>query len=278
MFADSTLAARIDRAEAALCARFASSGTGVADRAALILPMSGGLAVYAGPSSPINKVIGLGLDTPLDLAALDAVEDQWRQRNEPVRIEMSVLTDPEIGRALSDRGYRLQGFENVLGHPLGHSHDRLPPNVTVETLRDEDVEIWLDIAADAFSDLDGTGSVPDDVLPRAQLREAVAVFVAVPGVRRYLARVDGIPVGEAAMSIEGDIAIIAGAGTLPAFRGRGVQKALLQQRLNDAVAAGCRLAVVTTAPGTRSQDNVMRRGFALLYARAILVKPFAPAA
>ena len=278
MFADSALAARIDRAEGALCARFANSRTGTAAPPAQILPMSGGLAVYAGPSSPINKVIGLGLDTPLDLTALDEVEDQWRRRNEPVRIEMSVLTDPEIGRSLSDRGYRLQGFENVLGHQLGQLQARLPPIVTVELLRDEDVETWLDIAADAFSDLDGTGSVPDDAMPRAQLREAVAAYVAVPSVRRYLARIDGIPVGEAAMSIEGDIAIIAGAGTLPAFRGRGVQKALLQQRLNEAVAAGCRLAVVTTAPGTRSQDNVMRRGFALLYARAILVKPLAPAA
>jgi GNAT superfamily N-acetyltransferase len=96
--------------------------------------------------------------------------------------------------------------------------------------------------------------------------------MTVPGVFRYLARLDGRPVGEAAMSIQGDIAQIAGAGTLPSFRGRGVQKALLQQRLDDASAAGCRLAVVTTAPGTRSQDNVMRRGFELLYARAILVK------
>jgi hypothetical protein len=51
-----------------------------------------------------------------------------------------------------------------------------------------------------------------------------------------------------------------------------VQKALVQRRLADARAAGCDLAVVTTAPGTRSQDNVMRRGFVLLYTRAILVR------
>ncbi len=63
-----------------------------------------------------------------------------------------------------------------------------------------------------------------------------------------------------------------GAGTLPAFRGRGMQKALLARRLADAQAAGCDLAVVTTAPGSRSQDNVMRRGFELLYTRAVLVK------
>ena len=90
--------------------------------------------------------------------------------------------------------------------------------------------------------------------------------------RRVLFRSDGEAVGEAAMRIDGDLAQLAGAGTLPAARGRGVQKALLQRRLADAAAAGCTLSVVTTAPGTRSQDNAMRRSFELLYTRAIMIK------
>ena len=51
-----------------------------------------------------------------------------------------------------------------------------------------------------------------------------------------------------------------------------MQKALLQCRLLDARAAGCDLAVVTTAPGSRSQENMMRNGFALLYSRAVLIR------
>ena len=51
-----------------------------------------------------------------------------------------------------------------------------------------------------------------------------------------------------------------------------MQKALLRRRLADARAAGADLAAVVTAPGTRSQENVMRRGFILLYTRIILVK------
>jgi ribosomal protein S18 acetylase RimI-like enzyme len=89
---------------------------------------------------------------------------------------------------------------------------------------------------------------------------------------RYIAKLDGKPVGGASMRIDERLAQISGAGTLPEARGRGVQKALLQQRLDDARVAGCDLAVVTTAPGTRSQDNVMRRGFQLFYTRAILIK------
>jgi len=49
-----------------------------------------------------------------------------------------------------------------------------------------------------------------------------------------------------------------------------VQTALIAIRLADAIAAGCDIATVTTSPGSRSQQNVQRRGFDLLYTRALL--------
>lgn len=274
MFADAALAARIDRAEARMCAEIADFvRVREPESAPLVTPISGGLAVYVGPSSPINKVIGLGLDAELDVAALEGIEREWGNRGEPVRIEMSVLTDPSIGSALTGRDYRLHGFENVMGLRL--DEDAPAPassGVTVAIATDAEFDTWIDIAVDAFTNLDGTGSVPPDDLPREHLRKVLEEMMGVPGFIRYLARLDGDAVGEAAMRIDGDLAQIAGAGTLPRARGRGVQKALLQRRLADAHAAGCTLAVVTTAPGTRSQENVMRRGFELLYTRAILVK------
>ena len=63
---------------------------------------------------------------------------------------------------------------------------------------------------------------------------------------------------------------------MPAHRRRGVQTALLSARLADAAAAGCDIAVITTQPGSKSQQNAQRRGFDLLYTRAILVR-FQPA-
>ena len=68
------------------------------------------------------------------------------------------------------------------------------------------------------------------------------------------------------------IAQFTGAATAPAHRRRGIQTALLSARLADAAAAGCDIAVVSTQPGSKSQQNVQRRGFDLLYTRAILVK------
>jgi GNAT superfamily N-acetyltransferase len=274
MFADSAFAARVDRAEARMCAHIAGVvGKARPDARPSVLPISGGLAVYLSPASPVNKVIGLGFDQDLDLEALGEVERQWADRGEPVRVEMSVLTDPAVGATLSERGYRLHGFENVLGIALDGEMPMVPDNdVAVTLAADAEFDTWIDIAVESFSNLDGTGNVPPDILAREHLKAVLQEMNGVPGFIRYLARLDGEPVGEAAMRIDGDLAQLAGAGTVPRARGRGVQKALLHRRLADARAARCTLAVVTTAPGTRSQGNVMRRGFALLYTRAILVR------
>jgi GNAT superfamily N-acetyltransferase len=78
--------------------------------------------------------------------------------------------------------------------------------------------------------------------------------------------------GAASIRIADGVALFTGAATAPAHRRRGVQTALLSARLADAAAAGCTIAVVTTAPGSKSQQNVQGRGFHLLYTRAVLVK------
>jgi GNAT superfamily N-acetyltransferase len=275
MFADAALAARIDRAEGRFVASVAEGiGARRADSRTLIQPISGGVSVYAGPNAPMNKVIGLGLEGPIDLDALDEIEREWRARDEAVRIELSILADPSIPVTLSERGYHVHGFENVLARPLeAELAIDDPQGVTIERLRKEDERTWIDIAVTAFTHLDGTGSTADDSSQLAGVEEVMSDFLTAPGLRTYLARLDGRPVGEGALCLAGDnIALLAGAGTLPDARGRGVQKALLRHRLADARETGADLAVVVTAPGTRSQANVMRRGFILLYTRIILVK------
>ncbi len=107
---------------------------------------------------------------------------------------------------------------------------------------------------------------PRDVITAAE-RDLVAA-----GSARYVARRDGVVAGGAGLRITGAIAQLTGAATAPAHRRRGVQTALLEARLADAARAGCEIAVVTTQPGSKSQQNVQRRGFDLLYARAVLVR------
>ena len=68
------------------------------------------------------------------------------------------------------------------------------------------------------------------------------------------------------------VAQLRGAATRPPFRRRGLQTAMLHLRLREAAKAGCDVAILTTEPGSKSQENGQRAGFALLYSRAVLIK------
>jgi ribosomal protein S18 acetylase RimI-like enzyme len=63
-----------------------------------------------------------------------------------------------------------------------------------------------------------------------------------------------------------------GAGTLPEFRGRGIQTTLLRTRMKAAAEAGCELAVVVTRRGTISERNCVRLGFRIAYSKATVIK------
>src|SRR4029077_5167416 len=83
----------------------------------------------------------------------------------------------------------------------------------------------------------------------------------------YFARVDGKIAGGATVALRGRIAGLFGASTLPAFRNRGVQTALLEARMQRAAEQGCELAMSIALPGSTSQRNITRRGFRTLYTR-----------
>ncbi|MEV6845073.1 GNAT family N-acetyltransferase [Actinoplanes sp. NPDC051411] len=270
MFCDIELAGRIERAEAQFigaCGAAAARRRG--DRTGFVIPIAGGVASYAEPDSPLNKVAGLGFAGRPDPAGLDAVERAFAGRDAPVQPEISSLADPGLLETLARRGYRLVSFENVLGRPLGGVVEPVaPPGVTVDHSGDDEFETWLGVVVEASLNPDTQGVPWHEEFPRAILENAERDAAGL--VRRYLARFDGAPAGGGSMRVADGIAQLTGAGTAPAFRRRGIQSALLATRLADATAAGCDVAVITVQPGSRSQQNAQRRGFGLLYTRAVL--------
>lgn len=84
----------------------------------------------------------------------------------------------------------------------------------------------------------------------------------------FLAHLDGEPIAAAAVHRSGDVALLAGASTIPSARRRGAQQALLQARLAFAAARGIDLAMVVTQPASPSQRNAERQGFRPVCGRA----------
>jgi ribosomal protein S18 acetylase RimI-like enzyme len=274
LFADLALARRIDLAEGALCIDVAEA-TQKRDRAsgAFARPLAGGIAVFTGADSPVTKVIGVGFEGIPSDAEIDAVERAFFERGASVRAEVATLADPEFCAQLTGRGYVLQGFENVLGRPMTLVDGEDVKVANVEVVEATDEREWTDVVIAGFEHPDtGVVSAPGESFSREALERIIADVSSSRGFRQYVARVGGEPAGGASLRLFDGVAQLCGAATLPSFRRRGVQTAMLQVRLRDARRAGCDLAVLTTQPGSKSQQNVQRRGFVLLYTRAILVK------
>jgi GNAT superfamily N-acetyltransferase len=275
MFVDTRTAARIERAEAHVIGAVATALTGSSSAPdAIAVSVGAGLAAFVRPGSPLNKLIGVGLDAPLDDAVIAEIERLFADRREPVRAELSTLAVPELGQQLTARGYRLHGFENVLARTLTGVDP--PPAARVARVQvervgpDHDLR-WKSVVVDAALAADETG-VPPDAYSREAVDVGIGDLLTAPGFLRYLASIDGVIAGGASMLVHDGVAVLTGSATLPSHRRQGVQAALIARRLHDARAAGAELAAITTAPGTQSQANVMKRGFALAYARAILVR------
>jgi hypothetical protein len=271
-FPDAALARRIEAAECRLSlaivdAVLARGGD------AFAVPLGEGAAVFSGSGSPINKVIGAGFGAPIPESTWAAVERRFADKGCPVRVEISTLADSAVGAALTRRGYVLTDFENVLGYDVSDAGGAgLLTGDGITIARNEgDLATWMDLVVQGFAQPDGSPQ-SSEVFEDGTLRQVFRDFAGSAGFTRYIARVHGTNAGGAGLRLSEGIAQFCGASTLPAFRRRGVQAALLRCRLRDAAEVACDVAVVTTQPGSKSNHNAQRQGFALLYARAVLVK------
>lgn len=281
LFADHALACRIEAAECLLTTEVAAA---IAARGGniFVAPLAGGAAVHVGFDAPFNKVIGLGLNGPLDeaaLTALVAIEREFDARKAPLQVEITTLADHSIAQLLTRRGYALASFENVLGLRLDAAFTaqlgakQAPAALQIASCGESQAEEWMETVVSGFAHPDLVpGGAAHENFPREALKQAMRDMAKARGFTRYLVSHEGAVAGGGAVRLCDGIAQLCGSATLPAMRRRGVQSALLVRRLLEAARAGCDVAVITTQPGSRSQENAQRQGFALLYGREILVR------
>lgn len=272
LFCDTELAARIETAEAQLIAAGSDAALRRNPDLAFVTPVAGGFACFGEDGAPFNKVVGLGFGGVPTQNLLDEIEGAYAARGALTQVELTNLADPEIGVLLTSRGYRLVAFENVLGRSLDANATKQDfEGIEIREAGEDELDDWLEVVVTGFAHQDEQGVASHEEFPREIIERAERDFVAA-GARTYLALRDGVVAGGGGLCITDGVAQLVGAATAPEHRRRGVQTALLSTRLADAAAAGCDLAVVTTAPGSKSQQNVQRQGFQMLYTRAVLVK------
>ena len=258
---DLELSRRIEHAEA-------QAAVGCAEALERFRPGSGaavrrvaeGFAVYCGKNSPITQAVGMGLDGPVAADEFDRLEEFYRKRDEPVRVETSPLADPTFIEQFGRRGYRVTEFSNVMARAVNSDMANEEPaqGVTIERVGKDQIDLWAETVSQGFA---------DQVPVSQEVLDVMKMFALAPKTELYLARVDGKVAGGGTLAIHNGVAGLFGASTLPVARGRGVQTALLQRRLARAAQAGSDLAVSLAQPGSTSQRNILRQGFRVLYTR-----------
>ena len=260
-FADLALARRLERAEGLANARSVEARARVSPEVgACWIDVAGAMAMFDGPLSPISQTFGLGLFDAVTATDLARIEAFFSAHGAPAHHEVSPVAGLPIVQLLTERGYEPFEFTSVMYRPIGERNlaAAVNPALRIRPIGEVDAELWARTAAEGWSEFPGAA---DFMLTMGR----VAAHTA--GAHLYLAELDGRAIATAAMRMHDGVAVMAGASTIPAARGRGAQLALLERRLHDAFADGCDIAMMGALPGSISQRNAERHGFRIAYTR-----------
>jgi GNAT superfamily N-acetyltransferase len=250
-------AARVTLATAA--SYIDSTGRGPAHAVAY----AGGTLAAFGPGRYVNRGVGVSLDD-LDDDQLDGLESFFTAAGVPPSLEVASWAPASLLARLAKRGYAVSWFRNVYVAALEDRPQPVHPAMTVDQVTDESLDEWLAVLR--------SGNELTTPEAAAISDEWAHACRAVAGATDYLAYLDGTAVGCGSVIPESGIGWLGGAATVPAYRRRGVQGALVRRRMTTAYESGCDVAVVTAVPSGDSARNVARVGFTLAYCQAVVTK------
>jgi GNAT superfamily N-acetyltransferase len=189
---------------------------------------------------------------------LDIIERFFLDRGAPVLHEMTPLVGVAALDLLCRRSYRPVEISSVLYRSIETPAED-DGTIRVRVIGPEKAQLWTETNARGWA----------EEHPEFQdfLLQIGAVLTACEQVYCFLAEVDGNPGAAGALSLGEGVALFTGASTVPEFRRRGLQAALLAERMRFALARGCDLAMMVAEAGSSSQRNAERKGFRIAYTR-----------
>lgn len=262
---DLALARRLERTEGHANARFVESRARVTPAlGATWTEVGGAYAMFDGVGSPLSQTFGLGVFEPVTAWTLDALDAFFRSRGADVFHEVSPLADPTTLALLNERGYQPSEFTSILYQPLSVATTAAPATaLQVRPADTHERDTWAHTAQEGWSEFPEVREFMASFGPVSAGAEDSYPFLALDGPR---------PIATGMLWMHGNVALLAGASTVPGARGRGAQRALLAARLRFAAERGCSLAMMGALPGSTSQRNAERNGFRIAYTRIKWIK------
>lgn len=216
-------------------------------------------AAFDGVDSPITQCFGLGVLHPLDAESLGAVERFFFDRGAAADLEVSPLVGAAALRLLCDRGYRPIETSSVMYQDVHVPAGEDSTGVRARLISRDDAALWAEVCVE--------GWVQEMPNVRELLAGMANVIATKQGSACFLGELDGVPGASGSLFLDEGAALFTGAATIPRMRRRGLQTALLRERMRYAASQGCDLAVMVTEPGSTSQKNAERQGFRIAYTR-----------
>jgi GNAT superfamily N-acetyltransferase len=220
------------------------------------IEVAGGLAAFTGVESPLSQAYGVGTLGPVSREDVERITEFFQSHNTTPRVFVSPLADATLGQALAAAGCAPSEYQNVLVSDDLDTHARRDERVGVA----RDLHDWAQASARGFTDREELFPGDADVALLIASSEGVCALEA--GER-------GAIVSTAAMDLRGECSALFAASTLPTFRRRGWHTALIRDRIARARDSGARFVRATARPGSISERNFHRCGFATLYTRTL---------
>ena len=251
---------------------------GVGSIAAIAEPIMGGVMCYTGPGSWCNQALGLGLDGPVTSKDIDRLVAFYVGRGQEPRVEICPFAHKTLMEGLAERGFVLVGFENCLARGIGADEDFAsllpggwPEGIEVRRVDQQDdaaVRAWVRVSNSGFCE---PGSEKERAFTEDGLRVARHPRIVPFGAfhRDQMVGAGGIEIWDAPTGER--TASLIGTSVLSAWRGRGVQQALIAERLACARERGVDLVCIGSEPGIPTERNARRLGFSVAYTKAVLV-------
>jgi hypothetical protein len=227
--------------------------------------IAGGVLLLAdkSPVVAINRVVGLGVASPLTESQLDAVIGTYTAAGiERFIIQLSPAAEPaNAPNWLEERGFRVMSHLAKVYRPtdVPVARSASDSRLRVVEVDARQAETYERIVAAPLGVPDGLG-------------RGIRSTIGRPGWRFYLVYDEERPIAGAASYRRGSIAWCGLGATIESDRRRGAQSMLLARRIENAAADGCSWvsaeALANSADHTnQSYRNMCRAGFATLYER-----------
>lgn len=210
--------------------------------------------VIAGPA--FNTVKGI-----TNTAQVDEIISYYQSLQIPCRFEITPAQGTaELFQYLSEKVFYQSSFHTALYSIPREDPALLPANISVRQLKENEFHIFADIYVRGFN-------MPS--FTKDGVRQNNEILYDKPGWHFFIAEVQNTPAGIGVLYINNGIASLAASATLPEFQRKGCHTALIQKRIETAIASNCQLIVGQAMFGSGSQNNMERAHMKIAYTKSI---------